>query len=50
MQAEVTSRPDGQEDVRVTVRLPDGRLVRVGEPGGSRGAGATIDVEWKEIR
>jgi hypothetical protein len=44
---------DGQVDV--TVRLPDGRVVKVMEDGGGSGGGVkrpteVIDVEWREVK
>ncbi len=44
---------DGQVDV--TVRLPDGRVVKVTEDGGGSGGEVkrpteVIDVEWREVK
>ena len=46
---------DGEVDV--TVRLPDGRVIKVGKGGGGSGFGTgerkpteVIDVEWREVR
>lgn len=53
MQAMVSSKADGSEDVQVSVQLPDGRVVQVSDKpksGGRGGSGATIDVDWKEVR
>lgn len=49
MQVQVTGKPDGSEDVKVNVQLPDGRVVPVSSGKAGGGSGPTIDVDWRDV-